>query len=243
MNSLLPPRPAAEPWPTDAVETREVRSARFRTAFFLRGLDPLDRAVYRHVAGASLPLLDVPLRRVSHFANFSKPWLVVAGCLTVFGGRRGRRAAIIGLGAVGTTSLVVNQPMKLAGDRARPDRRWPRSPRAATGGHAHVDIVPLRSLRVRRSLRRGRRRCHARAAAAPSGGRRDGGVLPRLHRRALPERCTRRGGGRADRQVGLARGEPMGGGSRCCPQLGRLSMPFPARGAAGRDSGRFCCDP
>ena len=122
MNSLLPPRPAAEPWPTDGVETREVRSARFRTAFFLRGLDPLDRAVYRHVAGASLPLLDVPLRRVSHFANYSKPWLVVAGCLTVFGGRRGRRAAIVGLGAVGTTSLVVNQPMKLAGDRARPDR-------------------------------------------------------------------------------------------------------------------------
>jgi len=70
----------------------------------------------------STPLLDGPLRRVSHFANFSKPWFLVAGALALFGGARGRRAAVTGGAAIGVTSLVVNQPMKLAGERHRPDR-------------------------------------------------------------------------------------------------------------------------
>ena len=88
----------------------------------LRRLGRYDRAAYRSVARLSTPALDEPLRRVSDFANFSKPWFLVAAFLAVLGGRRGRRAALTGLAAVGTASLVVNQPMKIAGERRRPDR-------------------------------------------------------------------------------------------------------------------------
>ena len=88
----------------------------------LRRLGSYDRAAYRSVARLSIPLLDEPLRRVSDFANYSKPWFIVAGFLALFGGAQGRRAALTGLAAIGATSLVVNQPMKMVGERRRPDR-------------------------------------------------------------------------------------------------------------------------
>jgi undecaprenyl-diphosphatase len=81
-----------------------------------------DAAVYRAVAGFSTPALDGPLRVISDFANYSKPWFLVAGGLTIFGGRRGRFAALTGVAAIGLTSLVINQPMKLLQRRPRPDR-------------------------------------------------------------------------------------------------------------------------
>ena len=87
----------------------------------LRRLGRFDRAAYRSVAGLSTPLLDEPLRRISDVANHSKPWFLVAGFLALLGGRRGRRGALTGLAAVGTASLVVNQPLKIAGARPRPD--------------------------------------------------------------------------------------------------------------------------
>jgi undecaprenyl-diphosphatase len=70
----------------------------------------------------STPLLDRPLRRVSDFADFSKPWLLVAAALALFGGTRGRRAAATGIVAIGLSSLLVNQLIKLVGERSRPDR-------------------------------------------------------------------------------------------------------------------------
>lgn len=116
-----------------------------RAASILRRLGGYDRAVYRQVAGLSTPLLDEPLRRVSHFANFSKPWFLVAGGLALVGGRRGRRAALAGLTAVGAASFVVNQPMKAAGERLRPDReglgvptqRWVRMPSSTSFPSGH----------------------------------------------------------------------------------------------------------
>ena len=87
----------------------------------LRRLGSYDRAAYRWVAGLSTPLLDAPMRRMSDFANHSKPWFLVAGFLAVLGGPEGRRGALTGLAAVGAASLVVNQPMKIAGARPRPD--------------------------------------------------------------------------------------------------------------------------
>ncbi len=116
-----------------------------RAASLLRGLARCDRAVYGTVARLQTPLLDVPLRRVSGFANYSKPWFLVAGVLALFGGPPGRRAAVTGLAAVGTTSLVVNQPMKLAGGRHRPDRvglgvppgRWVRMPSSTSFPSGH----------------------------------------------------------------------------------------------------------
>ncbi|MEV0288009.1 phosphatase PAP2 family protein [Kribbella sp. NPDC050820] len=109
-------------------------------------LEDLDHAVFRSVARMSTPVLDEPLRRVSDFADFSKPWFLVAGALTVFGGSRGRRAAVAGLSAIGAASLVVNQPMKKAArERVRPDRhfhgvpvrRWVRMPTSGSFPSGH----------------------------------------------------------------------------------------------------------
>jgi membrane-associated phospholipid phosphatase len=96
--------------------------ARVETVDVLHRLGRADRAAYRAVARLSAPVLDAPLRRLSHFANFSKPWFLTAGVLALVGGARGRRAALTGVAAIGAASLVVNQPMKMAGDRRRPDR-------------------------------------------------------------------------------------------------------------------------
>jgi undecaprenyl-diphosphatase len=105
-----------------------------------------DRDLYLAVSRLSTPVLDEPLRRVSDFANFSKPWFLVAGALALFGGPRGRRAAVTGLAAIGATSLVVNQPMKkIAGERRRPDRhrlgvpvqRWVRMPASGSFPSGH----------------------------------------------------------------------------------------------------------
>jgi len=89
----------------------------------LRRLGRVDRAAYRAVAGMSTPWLDTPLRVVSDAANFSKPWLATAAVLAFVDGPKGRRAAATGVVAIAVTSFMVNQPMKLAGDRRRPDRQ------------------------------------------------------------------------------------------------------------------------
>lgn len=120
-------------------------SLRGQAARFLNRLGHYDRAVYRSVAQLETPLLDEPLRRLSHYANHSKPWFVVAGVLALAGGPPGRRAALTGLAAVGTASLVVNQPLKLAGARRRPDRhglgvppdRWVRMPSSTSFPSGH----------------------------------------------------------------------------------------------------------
>jgi membrane-associated phospholipid phosphatase len=120
-------------------------TARLRAVTLLRRLDSYDRAGYRSVARLHIPVLDEPLRLVSDFANFSKPWFFVAGCLALFGGSRGRRAALTGLAGIGATSLLVNQPMKLAGARRRPDRdgvgvpeqRWVRMPSSTSFPSGH----------------------------------------------------------------------------------------------------------
>jgi membrane-associated phospholipid phosphatase len=121
MTSSRGPEPVEERL-ADRLSTRQVRRPS-RTMLVLRRLGRLDRAAYRAVAVVYTPLLVGPLRRVADFANFSKPWFVVAGVLALFGGPRGRKAAVTGVAAIGVTSFVVNQPMKLARERRRPDRR------------------------------------------------------------------------------------------------------------------------
>jgi membrane-associated phospholipid phosphatase len=111
----------------------------------LRQLGRLDRTAYRAVAEMSTPVLDGPLRRVSDFANFSKPWFLIAAALAVFGGPRGRRAAATGVAAIALTSFVVNQPLKLVGERRRPDRtrlrvpesRWVKMPSSTSFPSGH----------------------------------------------------------------------------------------------------------
>jgi len=111
----------------------------------LRRLGRVDRAAYRAVAGMSTPWLDTPLRVVSDAANFSKPWLATAAVLAFVDGPKGRRAAATGVVAIAVTSFMVNQPMKLAGDRRRPDRqqlgvpadRWASMPESTSFPSGH----------------------------------------------------------------------------------------------------------
>ena len=78
----------------------------------------------------STPLLDRPLRQVSDFADFSKPWFLVAAALALFGGPRAPRRSDRDR-RDRSHSLLVNQLMKLIGERSRPDRSSWASPRVA----------------------------------------------------------------------------------------------------------------
>ncbi len=160
---------------------------RRRAAALLRRLGRYDRAAYRSVARLSTPLLDEPLRRVSELRQLLQavvPRRRLPGAARRPSGPacrahrpRGRRRGIPG-----------GEPAHEDGRRTPPPRPGSsRCPPAAMGAHAGVDVVPLRSLRVRRRLRRCRRRRPAGAPAAVAGGSLDRGVLPRVHRRALPE--------------------------------------------------------
>ena len=88
----------------------------------LRELGAVDRAVYEAVADTPTPELDGPVRRLSNAASYSRLWLGVAAALAVLGGRRGRRAALEGVLAIGVTSATVNLGMKPFAQRERPDR-------------------------------------------------------------------------------------------------------------------------
>lgn len=144
-------RDAAEPVEAEPVEARlaERLAARgsprlSRIVWLLRRLDTADRRAYRAVAGLPTPWLDGPLRQTSDFANFSKPWFLVAGALAAFGGQKGRRAALTGVAAIGVTSFLVNQPMKLAARRRPrrtqvgvPETRWVSMPASASFPSGH----------------------------------------------------------------------------------------------------------
>ncbi len=121
MTSPTPAEPVEERL-ADRLSTRLGHAPPSWAVRVLRRLGRLDRAAYRAVADLSTPRLDRPLRRVSNFANLSKLWFIIAGVLALFGGAPGRRAAVTGVAAIGLTSFMVNQPMKLAGERRRPDR-------------------------------------------------------------------------------------------------------------------------
>ena len=85
-------------------------------------LTRLDLAVYRAIALTPTPTLDEPMRRLSDLADHSKLWIAIAAGMGAFGGRAGRRTAAAGIVAIGLNSAIVNVPIKLGSDRARPDR-------------------------------------------------------------------------------------------------------------------------
>ena len=119
----------------------------------------------------------------------SPPWFITACFLALFGGPHGRRAALTGLAAIGASSLVVNQPMKLIGERHRPDRnglgvpqqRWVRMP-------SSTSFPPATRRPPPRCRWRGEMPPAQASVAWRSVGR---GVFPRVHGRALPERRSR----------------------------------------------------
>lgn len=111
--------------PTDRLadrwESRPTTPTGSRLVQALREMAAVDKAVYRAVAATPTPTLDGPLRTLTSAADHSKLWLGTAAVIFALGGRKGRRAALTGLAAIGVTSAVVNLPMKLAGARHRPD--------------------------------------------------------------------------------------------------------------------------
>jgi membrane-associated phospholipid phosphatase len=78
--------------------------------------------VYLAVANARTPTLDAELTRLSNTANRSRLWLATAAGLAILGGRRQRRAAALGVAAIGLTSAAINLVIKPVLRRARPDR-------------------------------------------------------------------------------------------------------------------------
>jgi undecaprenyl-diphosphatase len=65
------------------------------------------------------------VRRLSGAADNSKLWLAIAAVVAVAGGRRGRRAALEGVVAIGVTSATVNLGVKPIARRRRPERSRP----------------------------------------------------------------------------------------------------------------------
>ena len=115
-------RPAAE---ADAFPEEELRRAAPPESLLRRVLDELvelDVAVYEAIEATPTPTIDVPLRMLSNAANNAKLYAGIAAVLFAVGGPKGRRAAVTGLAAVGMNSFIVNVPMKLLGNRPRPER-------------------------------------------------------------------------------------------------------------------------
>jgi len=91
----------------------------------LRELGAIDRAMYEAVAETPSPELDGAMRSLSTAADYSRLWLGIAASMAVLGGRRGSRAALEGVLAMGTASAVVNLGIKPLARRRRPTRAEP----------------------------------------------------------------------------------------------------------------------
>ena len=108
-----------------ATRVEDQRGARSPWGEALRELGAVDRAVYDAVAVTPTPHLDDAFRRLSKAANYSRLWLGIAAVVASVGGRRGRRAALEGVLAIGATSATVNLGIKPLARRRRPDRSDP----------------------------------------------------------------------------------------------------------------------
>ncbi|GAA2747538.1 hypothetical protein GCM10009868_37430 [Terrabacter aerolatus] len=79
----------------------------------------LDRAVYAAVHATPTPQIDRALAGISRTADRSLLWVGVAAAMAASGPRR-RRAALVGLAAIGATSATVNLVVKPGSRRGRP---------------------------------------------------------------------------------------------------------------------------
>jgi membrane-associated phospholipid phosphatase len=87
----------------------------------MRDLAALDQALYEAVTITSTPTLDAALRRLSAAADHSKISFLIAGALAVRPGRT-RRAAALGVAAIGVASTTANLLGKRLVRRPRPHR-------------------------------------------------------------------------------------------------------------------------
>ncbi len=104
--------------PTMAVppDSRRGTSGRLRSE-----VDALDKAMSSAVLRTPTPVLDPVIRRLSRAADYKALWLATSAAVAVFDGRRGRRAAVRCLVAIGSTSVLVDLIGKFAFPRERPD--------------------------------------------------------------------------------------------------------------------------
>ena len=89
---------------------------------WLEEVERLDVACYAAIASTPTPRLDRAMARLSGAADYSRLSLASAAGLALFGGGRGRRAAVAGLASVAVTATVVNVAVKPLARRRRPDR-------------------------------------------------------------------------------------------------------------------------
>jgi VanZ family protein len=107
-------------------QQQSVADALARRVEALRELGAVDRAVYEAVADTPTPELDGPVRRLSDAANYSRLWLGIAAVIAVLGGRRGRRAALESVLAIGVTYSDRQSRHETACPTAAPGTRRPR---------------------------------------------------------------------------------------------------------------------
>ncbi|MGW0337746.1 phosphatase PAP2 family protein [Streptomyces sp. NPDC003011] len=99
---------------------RPLREPRARRGL-MRDLAALDQALYEAVTVTRTPALDAALRQLSAAADHSKISFAAAGLLALCPGRP-RRAAVLGLAAVGVASSTANLLGKRLVRRPRPHR-------------------------------------------------------------------------------------------------------------------------
>ncbi|MFI6655436.1 phosphatase PAP2 family protein [Streptomyces sp. NPDC050523] len=87
----------------------------------MRDLAALDQALYEAVTVTSTPTLDAALRKLSAAADHSKISFLIAGALAVRPGSS-RRAAALGVAAIGVASATANLLGKRLVRRSRPHR-------------------------------------------------------------------------------------------------------------------------
>jgi YegS/Rv2252/BmrU family lipid kinase len=88
-----------------------------------RAFDAADRRLLHRLTRRERRSLEDGLTRLTHSANRSLLWLVLAEIIAATMGKPGRRAASHGLLAIAMTSAFVNGPLKLVARRKRPDPR------------------------------------------------------------------------------------------------------------------------
>ncbi|MFI7498191.1 phosphatase PAP2 family protein [Streptomyces sp. NPDC049687] len=97
------------------------RLPKLTTPGLVRDLATLDQALYETVTITKTPTLDTALRRLSAAADHSKLSFAVAAGLALRGGSA-RRAAVLGVAAIGVASATANLLGKRLVRRPRPHR-------------------------------------------------------------------------------------------------------------------------
>jgi undecaprenyl-diphosphatase len=88
-----------------------------------RRVQHLDHLLMKRSVRVRSSARDRALVGITRAANYSRLWLLIAGGLAAFGGRRGRKAAGQGIIAIAIAAAVANGPAKLLVRRPRPFRR------------------------------------------------------------------------------------------------------------------------